>query len=454
MRCCCCSATSTTRRRSAFSASPARSASTRSSRPTTRPSWRARRRSARRSSGSTPATVDTSRSTGDAQLELVARRPGIAIVVAESGIESRAQGAEAELAGANAILVGSALMRAPDPAAKLAELLSRAARQGLRPDARGGRRRAAEAGADLVGFVLVEESPRRAAEVLPAPDDDARGRGVRRRASGGARRSRTALPARGREGARARRRASPRQAGGGARARPPVAGTGLRAPGARGAAEGRIVLAGGLGPENVARRSRPVRPWAVDASSSLEREPGVKDHERVRAYVAAARGDVESTGLYGTYGGRYVPETLVPGTRRARARLRRGGRRSERSPRSSTSSARGTSVARLRCTRPSASLRTADGSSSSARTSATRARTRSTTRSARRCSRSGSGSGGSWRRRARASTASRPPPCAPASGSSASSTWAPRTCADSIRTSSACGFSERRWSRSSSVRAR
>jgi phosphoribosylanthranilate isomerase len=32
-----------------------------------------------------------------------------------------------------------------------------------------------------------------------------------------------------------------------------------------------------------------VGPWAVDASSSLESEPGVKDHERVRAYVEAAR---------------------------------------------------------------------------------------------------------------------------------------------------------------------
>ena len=31
------------------------------------------------------------------------------------------------------------------------------------------------------------------------------------------------------------------------------------------------------------------RPWAVDASSSLEFSPGVKDHERVRAYVEAAR---------------------------------------------------------------------------------------------------------------------------------------------------------------------
>jgi phosphoribosylanthranilate isomerase len=32
-----------------------------------------------------------------------------------------------------------------------------------------------------------------------------------------------------------------------------------------------------------------VRPWAVDASSSLESEPGIKDYEKVRAYVEAAR---------------------------------------------------------------------------------------------------------------------------------------------------------------------
>ena len=55
------------------------------------------------------------------------------------------------------------------------------------------------------------------------------------------------------------------------------------------AAEGRVVLAGGLSPENVAEAIAAVRPWAVDASSSLEVEPGIKDHARVRAYVEAAR---------------------------------------------------------------------------------------------------------------------------------------------------------------------
>ena len=55
------------------------------------------------------------------------------------------------------------------------------------------------------------------------------------------------------------------------------------------AAEGRIVLAGGLSPENVREAIEKVRPWAVDASSSLEVEPGIKDHERVYAFVEAAR---------------------------------------------------------------------------------------------------------------------------------------------------------------------
>ena len=53
--------------------------------------------------------------------------------------------------------------------------------------------------------------------------------------------------------------------------------------------EGRLMLAGGLGPENVGAAIAEVRPWAVDASSSLERAPGVKDHQRVRDYVEAAR---------------------------------------------------------------------------------------------------------------------------------------------------------------------
>jgi phosphoribosylanthranilate isomerase len=52
---------------------------------------------------------------------------------------------------------------------------------------------------------------------------------------------------------------------------------------------GRVMLAGGLSADNVRAAIERVRPWAVDASSSLEVEPGVKDHARVRAFVEAAR---------------------------------------------------------------------------------------------------------------------------------------------------------------------
>ena len=53
--------------------------------------------------------------------------------------------------------------------------------------------------------------------------------------------------------------------------------------------EGRIVLAGQLAPENVREAIEAVEPWAVDASSRLELSPGIKDHDRIRAFVEAVR---------------------------------------------------------------------------------------------------------------------------------------------------------------------
>jgi phosphoribosylanthranilate isomerase len=50
-----------------------------------------------------------------------------------------------------------------------------------------------------------------------------------------------------------------------------------------------LFLAGGLSVENVAEAITAVEPYAVDACSSLEREPGIKDAGRVRAFVAAVR---------------------------------------------------------------------------------------------------------------------------------------------------------------------
>lgn len=50
-----------------------------------------------------------------------------------------------------------------------------------------------------------------------------------------------------------------------------------------------VILAGGLGPENVAGAIERVRPMGVDACTGTEREPGVKEPELVRAYVRIAQ---------------------------------------------------------------------------------------------------------------------------------------------------------------------
>lgn len=63
-----------------------------------------------------------------------------------------------------------------------------------------------------------------------------------------------------------------------------------------GSARTKLILAGGLGPANVADAIAQVSPWGVDAKSGVEAEPGRKDPMKLRQFVLAAREAFERAG--------------------------------------------------------------------------------------------------------------------------------------------------------------
>jgi indole-3-glycerol phosphate synthase len=223
-----------------------------------------------------------------AQLELVAKAPRDRVVVAESAVHTRAQAAAAELAGANAVLVGTSLMRAGDPGAKLQELLSRPLVKVCGLTRQEDVDAAVEAGADLCGFIFAEGSPRKAPEVLPVPETVMSvavfvGEPEQQGADLVQLYEREEGTVRGRDGVLLRH------------GEPVARVADLPWEGedpdhwqkARG--DDRLMLAGRLGPGNVRAAIEAVQPWAVDAASQLEAAPGIKDHEKVRAFVREAR---------------------------------------------------------------------------------------------------------------------------------------------------------------------
>jgi indole-3-glycerol phosphate synthase len=220
-----------------------------------------------------------------AQLALVATAPRDRIIVAESAIHTRAQAAAAELAGADAVLVGTSLMQG----ARLEHLLSRPLVKVCGLTRQEDVDVAVEAGADLCGFIFAEGSPRRADEVLDVPETTLSvavfvGEPEERGADLVQLYEREEGTVRGRDAVLLRD------------GEPVARVADLPWEGedpdhwrtARGA-EARLVLAGRLGPENVRAAIEAVQPWAVDAASQLECAPGIKDHDRVRAFVQEAR---------------------------------------------------------------------------------------------------------------------------------------------------------------------
>jgi len=251
--------------------------------------------------------------------------PSKAVCVAESGLRTGMDAARVAQSGYAMALVGSALMEATEPASYVTRLLAQGrAAVGLpmikicglqTPE---GVSAAVEAGADSVGFVLVDsprqvtpEQARALAALLPSSvsaigvfrtlDEAA----VEQAYAAGLNAVQGAPTVRGLQMASAMglRCLSTLLDGpelpealasqpGPVLVDGPKSGSGQLADldrVARLAADRPLVLAGGLRPENVADAIAQVRPAGVDVSSGVERTRGVKDPERIRQFVGAAR---------------------------------------------------------------------------------------------------------------------------------------------------------------------
>ena len=321
--------------------------------------------------------LDTLQVDREAALRLISEARGSgATLVAESGLSDSAHLAAAADAGAHAVLVGTALLEAKDPAKRLRKLVAEGPKRdapripphptrpvvktcGLRDAA--GVRAAVAADADLAGFIVALESSRRvsadAAGQLATGLANTQPVLVFREPS--ATEVDEAITVSGITGIQLAgfgdppawlpKRASALDVVIGVVHAPSVVraalcaaeswfaagathvlleGASASAGGGRGSNApigmarrlNRVLpagIAGGLVPGNVAAAVRDSRPALVDAASGLETD-GRSDPRRIGGFVRAARREptgadrVDRRGRFGAFGGRYVPETLIP----------------------------------------------------------------------------------------------------------------------------------------------
>ena len=121
-----------------------------------------------------------------------------------------------------------------------------------------------------------------------------------------------------------------------------------------------VMLSGGLTPDNVADAIAAARPFAVDTASGTEAAPGRKDPAKLTAFFRAVAGGraARCRGMsapalerrFGPYGGRYVPETLIPALDELERGVARRARRSRLHRRAGRACCATTSAGRRRST--------------------------------------------------------------------------------------------------------